>query len=182
MKPLEEYMLFTRTEAEHITVYNSQGVRSAQCNTHFEDFTSVIQEPTHNVSMGPTKNWNMDPPKRVTYLSNFQQRNEKDDKTQVVFTILTAFFIVIIVCCLIEVYRTDRAYKKRIERETDEGIIWSREQASKILDGGKTYKPVRVIAVFLSETFNQLRLNSIIFRVKLMGYEENHRISSRLEY
>lgn len=31
MKPLEEYMLFTKSEAETITVINSQGVRSAQC-------------------------------------------------------------------------------------------------------------------------------------------------------
>lgn len=142
MKPLEEYMLFTKTEAEHITVYNSQGVRSAQCHPHFEDTAKMIQEPTHNVSIGPTKIWVVDAPKRVPYLSNFPQHDEQDDKTQVVFTILTAFFIVIIVCCLIEVYRTDRAYKKRIERETDESIIWSREQASKILDGGKSYKPV----------------------------------------
>lgn len=151
MKPLEEYMLFTRTEAEHITVYNSQGVRSAQCNTHFEDFTSVIQEPTHNVSIGPTKTWVVDAPKRVPYLSNFPQRDEKDDKTQVVFTVLTAFFIIIIVCCLIEVYRTDRAYKKRIERETDEGIIWSRE-ASKMM-----HKPVSGDVVIYGEHFNKIK-------------------------
>lgn len=36
MKPLEEYMLFTKTGADNITVINSQGVRSAQCNSHFE--------------------------------------------------------------------------------------------------------------------------------------------------
>lgn len=48
-----------------------------------------------------------------------------------VFITLTTIFVAIVICCLIEVYRTNRAHKKRIERETDESIIWSKEQATK---------------------------------------------------
>lgn len=48
------------------------------------------------------------------------------------FIVLIVLFVVIIICCIIEVYRTDRQHKKRIERETDESIIWSKEQAAKI--------------------------------------------------
>lgn len=145
MKPLEEYMLFTKTEAEYITVINSQGVRSAQCNAHFEEITKVIPEPSLN-STGTAKTWVEDAPKRIPYTANYPQHGEKEEKTQVVFTVLTALFFIIIVCCLIEVYRTDRAHKKRIERETDEGIILSREQATKMHESPgmvvKGFKPV----------------------------------------
>lgn len=51
MKPLEEYMLFTKTGAENITVINSQGVRSAQCTAHFEVIEKLIAEPTLNFSL-----------------------------------------------------------------------------------------------------------------------------------
>uniref|UniRef100_A0A336LGA7 CSON009010 protein n=1 Tax=Culicoides sonorensis TaxID=179676 RepID=A0A336LGA7_CULSO len=121
-----------------------QGVRSAQCNAHFEEITQVISEPSLN-STGTAKTWVEDAPKRVPYTFTYPQRGEKEEKTQVVFTVLTAMFIIIIVCCLIEVYRTDRAHKKRIERETDEDIIWSREQATKMHEspglGVKVFKP-----------------------------------------
>lgn len=49
-----------------------------------------------------------------------------------VFITLTAVFVVIVMCCLIEVYRSDREYKKRQERKTDEDIILSKEQAAKM--------------------------------------------------
>jgi hypothetical protein len=67
----------------------------------------------------------------VAYISNYVDTSGEEEKTQVVFITLTALFFFIIICCLIEVYRSDRAHKKRIERETDESIIWSREQAAK---------------------------------------------------
>lgn len=68
------------------------------------------------------------------------------------FITLTTIFVVIVIGCIIEVYRTNRAHKKRLERETDECIIWSKEQATKLMEVGaaaavgKTllgYKPVR---------------------------------------
>lgn len=49
MKPLEEYMLFTKSGAENITVLNSLGVRSAQCNSQFD----IIEHPPpgHSLNM-----------------------------------------------------------------------------------------------------------------------------------
>lgn len=76
----------------------------------------------------------MDPPIRIPYKAQFVDSSRKEEKTQVVFITLTTIFVVIIVCCAIEVYRTNLAHKKRIERETDEGIIWSKEQATKLHD------------------------------------------------
>lgn len=51
MKPLEEYMLFTKSGADNITVINPQGLRSAQCNAKFDVSEQPTQEPMVNVSM-----------------------------------------------------------------------------------------------------------------------------------
>lgn len=51
MKPLEEYMLFTKTGAEKVNVSNSQGVRSAQCSPHFDDYHEKLPgTPNLNIS------------------------------------------------------------------------------------------------------------------------------------
>lgn len=53
MKPLEEYMLFTKPEtgSENTTVINSQGIRSAQCNAYFDIPERLTAEPVHNISL-----------------------------------------------------------------------------------------------------------------------------------
>lgn len=69
----------------------------------------------------------------MPYISKFvYDVDKKEDSTQVLFITLTSVFVIIVVCCLLEVYRSHLAYKKRIERETDEDIIWSKEQATKM--------------------------------------------------
>ena len=73
-----------------------------------------------------------DSPIRKPYKLDYVDNGEKEEQTQFVFIILITFFVVIIICCIIEVYRTDRAHKKRVERETDESIIWAKEQATKM--------------------------------------------------
>lgn len=99
---------------------------------------------------GADKTWNEEPPVRIPYKSIYVDSSKKEEKTQVVFITLTTIFVVVIICCIIEVYRTNVAYKKRIERETDEGIIWSKEQATKLHEspgvGALTfnYKPVKL--------------------------------------
>lgn len=147
MKPLDEYMLFTKTDAENILVLNPTGVRSAQCNAQFEVLQKLIDEPLLNISLGTDKNWVEDSPARNPYKSIYVDNDEKEEQTQFVFIVLITLFVVIIICCIIEVYRTDRQHKKRIERETDESIIWSKEQAAKMhheSPGSRkfSYKPV----------------------------------------
>jgi hypothetical protein len=146
MKPLDEYMLFTKTDAENILVLNPSGVRSAQCNAQFEVKQKLMHEPLLNISLGVDKNWNVDTPSRQAYKSIYVDNNEKEEQTQFVFIVLITLFIVIIICCIIEVYRTDQQHKKRLERETDESIIWSKEQAAKMHEspGSRkfSYKPV----------------------------------------
>lgn len=139
-------MLFTKTDAENILVLNPSGVRSAQCNPQFEVKQKLINEPMMNTSQAVDKTWNVDSPARKPYKSIYVDNDEKEEQTQFVFIVLISLFIIIIVCCIIEVYRTDQQHKKRIERETDESIIWSKEQAAKMHEspGSRkfSYKPV----------------------------------------
>ncbi|XP_075160242.1 axotactin isoform X2 [Haematobia irritans] len=143
MKPLEEYMLFTKSGADNITVINPQGVRSAQCVAKFDITEQPSQEPMVNISM-KAENWVDDPPQRIPYVAKYvYDVSTKEDSTQVVFITLTSLFVIIVICCLIEVYRSHLAYKRRIERETDEDIIWSKERATKMHEspgvGGQPY-------------------------------------------
>lgn len=140
MIPLDEYMLFTKTDAENILVMNPTGVRSAKCNAHFETVQKLIDEPLLNISLGTDKNWLENSPARMPYKSVYIDNDEKEEQTQFVFIVLITLFIVIIICCMIEVYRTDRQHKKRIERETDESIIWSKEQAAKMHESPSSRK------------------------------------------
>lgn len=85
-----------------------------------------------------------EPPQRIPYVAKYvYDVSTKEDSTQVVFITLTSLFVIIVICCLIEVYRSHLAYKRRIERETDEDIIWSKEQATKMHEspgvGGQPY-------------------------------------------
>ena len=146
LKPLDEYMLFTKTDAENILVLNPSGVRSAQCNAQFEVKQKLMHEPLLNISQSVEKTWNVDSPARKPYKSIYVDNDKKEEQTQFVFIVLITLFFVIIICCIIEVYRTDKQHKKRLERETDEGIIWSKEQAAKMHESPSSrkfsYKPV----------------------------------------
>lgn len=77
-------------------------------------------------------------PERIPFKSQYVGSSQKEEKTQVVFITLTTLFVVIVIGCIIEVYRTNRAHEKRLERETDEGIIWSKEQATKLMEVNQT--------------------------------------------
>ncbi|XP_055383495.1 axotactin isoform X2 [Condylostylus longicornis] len=143
MKPLEEYMLFTKSAPDNITVVNSQGVRSAQCNSHFERSEHLMPEPTLNFTVASDKTWVEEPPVKIAYIAQYFDTSTKEEQTQVVFIVLTALFVVIVICCLIEVYRSHLEYKKRIERQTDEDIIWSKEQANQMHESpGVRPKPI----------------------------------------
>lgn len=107
----------------------------------------------------------------MPYISKFvYDVDKKEDSTQVLFITLTSVFVIIVICCMLEVYRSHLAYKKRIERETDEDIIWSKEQATKMHESpgvkgtsggataaaGNTLPPYSYKAVSCSSTCNML--------------------------
>ncbi|KAK9892824.1 hypothetical protein WA026_022286 [Henosepilachna vigintioctopunctata] len=132
MKPLEEYMLFTKTGAEKVNVSNSQGVRSAQCSPNFDDYHEKLPgTPNMNISQGKDKTWVEDAPHKVLYNSLYSAETaEEEDTGKMIVIVLSIFFVVVLICVSYELYRTDRKYKIRKEYETDAGILWSKEQAA----------------------------------------------------
>lgn len=125
---------------------------------------------------GSDKTWDENEPIRIPYKSGYVDSSHKEEKTQVVFITLTTIFVAIVVCCLIEVYRANRAHKKRIERETDESIIWSKEQATKAHNEAAaaqaaeaanskafTYKPVSKTNGKILETHRAVRWAIIVY-------------------
>ncbi|XP_060534792.1 axotactin [Cylas formicarius] len=135
MKPLEEYMLFTKTGAEKVNVSNSHGVRSAQCSADFD----VVHEktagtPNLNISQGKDKTWVQDAPQRILYTSIYSADSiEEDGTSQLVVIILASFFLLVLVCIIYDVYRTKKRYKRRKEYETDASILLSKQQAALLL-------------------------------------------------
>ncbi|XP_063931341.1 axotactin isoform X3 [Zophobas morio] len=134
MKPLEEYMLFTKTGAEKVNVSNPQGVRSAQCSTQFDVLHEKTPGTTNlNISQGKDKTWVEDAPQRILYVSDYLATTEQEEGVdKIVVVVLSVFFVLIIICCIYELYRTDKQYRRRKELETDANILWSKEQAAKM--------------------------------------------------
>ncbi|KAL3275553.1 hypothetical protein HHI36_020309 [Cryptolaemus montrouzieri] len=132
MKPLEEYMLFTKTGAEKVNVSNSQGVRSAQCSSNFDDYHEKLPgTPNMNISQGKDKTWVEDAPHKVLYTPLYSTETEEEEDTgKMVVIILSIFFVVVLICLIYELYRVDRKYKLKKEYETDASILWSKEQAA----------------------------------------------------
>lgn len=52
MEPVDEYMFFKKDGAEHTETLNPSGVRSTQCNVHFDIIQKLILEPIPNISFG----------------------------------------------------------------------------------------------------------------------------------
>nr|CAH7733562.1 unnamed protein product [Callosobruchus chinensis] len=135
MKPLEEYMLFTKTGTEKVNVSNQHGVRSAQCSADFD----VIHEKTPgttnlNISQGTDKTWVQDAPQRILYTSIYSTTTEEEDgKENVIVIVLGSFFIFVIVICCYHLYRTEKKYRQKKEYETDASILLSKQQAAALL-------------------------------------------------
>lgn len=76
-----------------------------------------------------------DAPQRVQYKPMYITKSiEEDGKGKIIVITLSVFFVVVIICCAYELYRNDKQYRRRKELETDASILWSKEQAAKILD------------------------------------------------
>lgn len=144
-------MLFTKTGAEKVNVSNPHGVRSAQCSSHFDALHEKTPgTPNLNISQvghqkttkcivkydnlqGKDKTWVEDAPQRILYASNYSTATEQEEGIdKIVVIVLSVFFILIIIGCIYELYRTDKQYKRRKELETDANILWSKEQAAKM--------------------------------------------------
>ncbi|XP_013140264.1 PREDICTED: contactin-associated protein like 5-3 isoform X2 [Papilio polytes] len=135
MKPLEEYMLFTRSDAEKVNAVNARGVRSAQCSADFDDtWPERDQLATHNGSflISVDKTWVEDPPARAPYDSIHQQPDTEEENTDKFFIALIVIFLLGLFYCGSHMWRTHKAHKLRLEKETDENIMRNKEKAIKL--------------------------------------------------
>nr|CAD7256084.1 unnamed protein product [Timema shepardi] len=127
MKPLDEYMFFTKTGGEDVNVRNAPGVRIAPC-AFFDATNKPRPGLSLNISLGRDKAWVEDPPARIPYKSLYSEASTEEDNTfQVVFLVMVVVFGVIVTGSLCEVYRSHRQYKKRKEEEAaGAALIWSK--------------------------------------------------------
>ncbi|XP_028171910.1 contactin-associated protein-like 5 isoform X3 [Ostrinia furnacalis] len=137
MKPLEEYMLFTDgSDSEKVNAVNAQGVRSAQCSADFDEAWPQHDQlgSTHNGSflISVDKTWVEDPPSRIPYDSLYQQPDTEEENTDKFFIALIVIFLLGLCYCGSHMWRTHKAHKLRLEKETDENIMRNKEKAIKL--------------------------------------------------
>ncbi|CAB3260316.1 unnamed protein product [Arctia plantaginis] len=135
MKPLEEYMLFTRLNSAEVNAVNAHGVRSAQCSTDFDEaWPEHTQLATRNGSfpVSVDKTWVEDPPSRNPYESFYTPPDTEEENTDKIFISLIVIFIVGLCYTGYHMWRTHKAYKLNLEKQTDENIMRSKEQATKL--------------------------------------------------
>ncbi|XP_068991293.1 axotactin isoform X2 [Neodiprion pinetum] len=126
MKPLEEYMLFTKTGSDTVRATMPAGVRSAQCAAFHVQPRGL--EPPRNDSVGRDKAWVEEPPDRVVYKS---QRSDETKKEQgagtYVFIALCIILAAAVMGCIYGVCRS--AHKDRQNRARDAEDIATNSQS-----------------------------------------------------
>nr|XP_018912970.1 PREDICTED: neurexin-3 isoform X1 [Bemisia tabaci]XP_018912971.1 PREDICTED: neurexin-3 isoform X1 [Bemisia tabaci]XP_018912972.1 PREDICTED: neurexin-3 isoform X1 [Bemisia tabaci] len=133
MKPLDEYMLFTKG-GEEVTVMNSQGVRSAQC-AFFDVNNKPRIGPSFNFSARAEQTWAEDPPEKKEFKSLYSDLPVKEEgASRVVFIIMTSVFFTIIIAVLYHVYRNHLQWKKRKQQEIDADILWQKGQSVQFME------------------------------------------------
>ncbi|XP_050669138.1 axotactin isoform X2 [Leptidea sinapis] len=146
MKPLEEYMLFTRSDSEKVNAVNAQGVRSAQCSADFDEAWPEHDQlgTNHNGSflISVDKTWVEDPPSRVPFLSLHTQPDAEEESTDRLFISLIVIFVSGLCYCGYHMWRTQKAYKLRLEKEYDENIMRNKEKATKLQEPSVTFLQV----------------------------------------
>ncbi|XP_059474027.1 axotactin isoform X2 [Neocloeon triangulifer] len=126
-RPLEEYMGFSRNKTEKVVPFNPAGVKSGYCAAFavVEKSTQNLLPTLTNVSMLATdrewkdKAWVEDPPSRIAYNTPYKTKVKEADNTNTILIILASIFVVIVIGCIIELIRNNRAYKRR-QRQEDE--------------------------------------------------------------
>lgn len=135
MKPLEEYMLFTRLNSAEVNAVNAHGVRSAQCSTDFDEtWPEHTQLATRNGSflISVDKTWVEDPPSRNPYESLYTQPDAEEENTDKFFISLIVIFILGLCYTAYHMWKTHKTYRLNLEKQTDENIMRSKEHAIKL--------------------------------------------------
>ncbi|XP_071631062.1 axotactin isoform X1 [Temnothorax longispinosus] len=112
MKPLEEYMLFTKQGSETVRATIPAGVRSAQCAVFHVQPGGL--EPPKNDSVGRDKAWVEDPPERILYKSQYSNATQEEQGAGTyIFIALCCVFVAAVLGCIYEVWRSARKDRQR---------------------------------------------------------------------
>ncbi|XP_063977101.1 axotactin isoform X2 [Diachasmimorpha longicaudata] len=115
MKPLEEYMLFTKKGSETVRATSPAGVRSAQCS--FFHVQPRGPEPPRNDSVDNGKNWDAGAPGKIPYKSLYHDETEEEQGAGMyIFIGLCCIFVAAVLACSYEVWRSARRDRKRKRR------------------------------------------------------------------
>ncbi|XP_068984202.1 axotactin isoform X5 [Bombus flavifrons] len=112
MKPLEEYMLFTKQGSETVRATILAGVRSAQCAVFHTEPRGP--EPPRNDSVDRNRSWMEDPPKRNLYKSQYSDATQEEQGAGTyIFIALCCVFVTAVIGCIYEVWRSARKDRRR---------------------------------------------------------------------
>ncbi|KAK2576796.1 hypothetical protein KPH14_005433 [Odynerus spinipes] len=112
MKPLEEYMLFTKQGSETVRATIPAGVRSAQCAVFHAQPRGL--EPQRNDSVGRDRAWVEDPPERILYKSQYSDATQEEQGAGTyIFIALCCVFVGAVIGCIYEVWRSARKDRRR---------------------------------------------------------------------
>ncbi|XP_020291708.1 uncharacterized protein LOC109858643 isoform X3 [Pseudomyrmex gracilis] len=112
MKPLEEYMLFTKQGSETVRATIPAGVRSAQCAVFHAQPDGL--EPPRNDSVDRDRAWVEDPPERILYKSQYSDATQEEQGAGTyIFIALCCIFVAAVVGCIYEVWRSARKDRQR---------------------------------------------------------------------
>ncbi|KAL6432320.1 hypothetical protein ACFW04_006749 [Cataglyphis niger] len=115
MKPLEEYMLFTKQASETVRATIPAGVRSAQCAVFHAQPGGL--EPPRNDSVGRDREWVEDPPERIPYKSQYSSATQEEQGAGTyIFIALCCVFVAAVIGCIYEVWRSARKDRQRRRR------------------------------------------------------------------
>ncbi|XP_048515012.1 uncharacterized protein LOC105689244 isoform X2 [Athalia rosae] len=119
MKPLEEYMLFTKKGSETVRATTPAGVRSAQCAPFHAQARGL--EPPRNDSVGRDKVWVADPPERKVYMSQYTDSTQEEQGAGTyIFIALCVILVAAVMGCIYEVWRSARKDRQRRSRDREE--------------------------------------------------------------
>ncbi|XP_061934180.1 axotactin isoform X2 [Apis cerana] len=142
MKPLEEYMLFTKQGSETVRATMPAGVRSAQCAV-FHVQPHGLDPPKNDSNVGVDKVWVEDPPERIPYKSQYTNATQEEQGAGTyIFIALCCVFVTAVIGCIYEVWRSARKDRRRRRASVASTVPapgsqrWQSQQYTDPLTGG----------------------------------------------
>lgn len=131
-------MLFTKKGSETVRVTNAPGVRTAQCAVFHAlprgpeppKNDSVVSSSDHHFQkkfeeeffilsflQNRERSWGEDPPKKIPYKARYSDKTQEEQSPAIyIFIVLCSIFIIALLCCCYEIFRSSRQKRKSKSR------------------------------------------------------------------